>query len=136
MMKPLEQCLFEYLTALPSIIAIVGSRAWLFQDFFPQNQPLPSVAYAMENDESYMTQQGPSALRKALYHFGVWGDTADDATQLAQAIHEALDGYKGPMADRDYVVAQSRSMSRSRDPETKAIAIDMQFTIFYQQPKS
>jgi len=135
-MKPLEQCLFEFLTAVPAIAAIVGPRAWLFQDFFPQTQPLPAVAYALESDQSYLTQQGPSALRKALYHFGVWGETADSAMQLAESIQAALDGYRGPMADRDYVVAQSKSMSRTRDPETMAFAVDLQFTIFYQQPKS
>jgi hypothetical protein len=135
-MKPLEECLFEYVTAVPGIISIVGSRAWLFQDFFAQNQMLPAVAYALENDQSYETQQGPSALRRALYHFGVFAETADAGMQLAEAIREALDGYKGAMGDRDYVVALFDGMSRSRDSEMLVFTVDMRFLIFYQQPKN
>ena len=135
-MKTLEECLFDYLTAVPAIAAIIGPRAWLFQDFFMQNQQLPAVAYALENDQSYETQQGPSALRRALYHFGIFAETADAAMRLAEAIRQALDGYKGSMGDRDYIVTLFDGMHRTRDPETMAFIVDTRFLIFYQQPKT
>ena len=133
-MKTLDECLFEFVTGQPAVQALIDTR--LFPDFFAQNERLPAVAYALEDDQSYETQQGPSALRKAIYRFGVWDITAKSAMQVAEAIRQALDGYKGPMGDRNYVVAIFDRMHRSRDPETMAFNVDMRFLIFYQQPKS
>ena len=70
----LDECIFDYITKDAGLFALIGTR--LYPDFFRQNEPLLAVAYSLEDDQSYETQAGPSALRRALYRFDIWAGTA------------------------------------------------------------
>lgn len=135
----LDEGLFAYLRGHAGLFALVASR--IFPDFFAQNETLPAIAFALEDDISDMTQQGPSSLRKAIYHIGVWADTAKDAMAVGSQLRFALDGYHGTFTDGLSPESTIRipgsfleSFSRHRDPETGAFSVSTRFTIFYQEP--
>ena len=132
-MKTLDECLFEFLTTDLGMLAAIGTREWLFPDFLKQNQPLPAVTYSMEEDHSIMTQQGPSALREGVYLFEVWDTTAKSAGEIEKALRDALDGFRGPMGDVDYVVALFAGSTHDRDPETMVFNVSMRFKVFYHE---
>ena len=72
---------------------LVGKR--IHPDRFPETEPLPAIAYSLEDDRSAHTQQGASHLREAVYRFDVWADTVAEATAVIRQLRSALDGYRG-----------------------------------------
>lgn len=129
-----EECLFGYIASCADIAVLIGSR--IYPDFFRQGEPLPAVAYSLEDDRSIETQQGPSSLREALYRFDIWAETAKDAMKVMRALRSALDGFKGAMGDQDDVRALFDGADRIRDSETMAFCVSMRFRIWYHQEQS
>ncbi len=79
------------------------------------------------------TQQGPSALRRAIYRFDVWADTAAGAMAVMKQMCAALDGYRGLFLDIPIVGVLFDGAGRSRDPDTQTFKVSMRFTIHYQE---
>ena len=130
----LDEALFSYLTGLPALGALIGSR--LYQDLMKQNEQLPAIVYSLDEDRSLETQQGPSLLRETLYRFDVYGTTANSVTDVGNALRQAIDGYHGAMADIGYLAILYEGCGRTRDPDTLAFNVSMKFRIFYAEAAS
>jgi hypothetical protein len=130
----LDEGLFDYLTHHAGVATLIGTR--LHPDYFSEDEELPAIAYSLEDDRSMHTQQGPSALRQAIYRFDIWADTAAEAMAVARQMRVALDGYRGLFRDIPIVGAFFDGAGRSRDPDTATFNVSMRFTIHYQEKQS
>ncbi len=131
MTATLDEGLFDHLTSHAGLSARVGTR--IHPDYFPEDEQLPAIAYALEDDRSMHTQQGPCGLRLAIYRLDVWADTAAETTEVMRQLCEALDGYRGSFKDIPVVGAFFDGAGRSRDADTEAFCVSMRFTIHYRQ---
>jgi hypothetical protein len=130
-MTTLDEGLFDHLTSHSGVAALVGTR--IHPDYFSEDEPLPAIAYSLEDDRSVHTQQGPSALRQAIYRLDIWADTIRDAMAVVRQVRASLDGYRGSFKEIPIVGAFFDGGGRSRDPDTATINVSMRFTIHYQE---
>ncbi len=131
MMATLDEGIFDYLTSYSGLAALIGTR--LHPDYFSEDEELPAIAYSLEDDRSMATQQGPSALRQAIYRFDIWANSVANVMAVMKQMCAALDGYRGPFKDIPVVGAFFDGAGRSRDPDTQTFNVSMRFTIHYQE---
>ena len=131
MTATLDEGLFDFLTSHAGLAVLVARR--IHPDYFSEDEPLPAIAYALEDDRSTHTQQGPSALRQAIYRFDIWAETVSEVMAVAREMRAALDGYRGFFKDVPIVGALFDGAGRSRDYDTKTFNVSMRFTINYQE---
>jgi hypothetical protein len=127
----LDEGLFDHLTSHAGLAAIVGTR--VHPDYFTEDEPLPAIAYSLEDDRSMHTQQGPTSLRQAVYRFDVWAETVWETAETMRQMRAALDGFRGRFKDIPVLGAFFDGAGRTRDPDTEAFCISMRFTIHYRQ---
>ena len=130
-MTTLDEGLFDYLTGHAGVAALVGTR--IHPDYFSEDEDLPAIAYSLEDDRSMHTQQGPSALRQAIYRFDIWADTVSEVMAVVRQMRAALDGLRGSFKGIPIVGAFFDGAGRSRDPDTETYNVSMRFTIHYQE---
>ncbi len=58
------------------------------------------------------TQQGPLALRQAIYRFDIWADTAAEVMGVMKQMCAALDGYRGLFKDVSLFPTRGREPGR------------------------
>ncbi len=114
-------------TSHAGLSALVATR--IHPDYFPEDEELPAIAYALEDERSMHTQQWPSALREAVYRFEAWLETVGVVRQL----RAALDGYRGGFKDIHVAGAFFDGAGRSRDPDTESFCVSTRFTIHYRE---
>jgi hypothetical protein len=131
MTATLDEGLFDHLTSHAGLAALVGTR--IHPDYFSEDEDLPAIAFSLQDDRSMHTQQGPSALRQAIYRFDIWADTASAAMEVVRQMQAALDGYRGSFKDVPIVGTFFDGAGRSRDPDTETVNVSMRFTIHYQE---
>jgi hypothetical protein len=125
-----DEALVDFLLGRPGVAALIGRR--IHPDYFPQSEPLPAIAYTLEDDSSQQTQQGPSGMREAIYQINLWADTRKEAMAIARQVRLALDGYRGAFKSIPILGAFLDSLDRERDSDTGAYCVSMRFTIHYQ----
>ena len=134
MTATLDEGIFDHLTSHPGLAALIGTR--IHPDYFSEDEDLPAIAYSLEDDRSTHTQQGPSALRQAIYRFDLWADTAAEAMAVTRPMRAALDGFRGSFKDIPVVGVFFDGAGRSRDPDTQTLNVSMRFTIHYQETQT
>jgi hypothetical protein len=134
MTATLDKGIFDHLTSHSGLAALIGTR--MHPDYFSEDEELPAIAYSLEDDRSMHTQQGPSALRQAIYRFDIWADTAAEAIAVMKQMCAALDGYRGSFSDIPVVGVFFDGAGRSRDPDTQTFNLSMRFTIHYQEKQT
>jgi hypothetical protein len=126
-----DEALVDFLLGRPGIAALIERR--IYPDYFPQSEPLPAIAYTLEDDSSQQTLQGPSGMRAAIYQINIWADTRREVMAVVRELRPALDGYRGAFKDIPITGAFLDNMSRERDSDTGAYCVSMRFTIHYQE---
>jgi len=98
----LEQALFDYLTADPTLSGLIGER--LFPVTLPQppaQTKLPAVSYERVSAVrlyTFDTFEDTDAWPRARVSFTCWSNTPREAIVVGEAIMAALSGYEGDMA--------------------------------------
>jgi hypothetical protein len=130
-MTTLDEGLFDHLMGHAGVAALIGKR--IHPDYFSEDEELPAIAYSLEDDRSIHTQQGPSALRQAIYRFDIWANTVSEVMAVVRQMRAALDGFRGFFKDIPVVGVFFDGAGRSRDPDTQTFNVSMRFTIHYQE---
>lgn len=99
-MKDIRPVLRTFLLDDPTISGLVaGVRVHHLR--LPQNQIDPSVVYLKVSETSDYHMQGDSGLSQMRMQIDAWAQSADTATQLANAVYDRLTGEKGTLANID-----------------------------------
>lgn len=96
-MKDIRPGLFSLLAADSAVSALVTASgiSRIFPIKLPQGTKLASVVFTRISGDGDYTMQGPSGYTRPRYQIGCWAPTADAAAQLANAVKDVLDGFKG-----------------------------------------
>lgn len=89
-MARIEQALFEYLTGRPGLSALVGTR--IFPLRVPELVTKPMIHYERISGPRMMSHGGPTGTANPRYQFNCWGDTYEQAKDVADQVRFALDG--------------------------------------------
>ena len=117
-MENLKIALFEYLTALPSITDLIGTR--LFPMQVPSSAVFDYVTYIIASDEHDHHMLAPSGLAFNTVDFDLWSLSSIDNGLLRKAFRAALDGFRGEMGDVDIRSIQLNDERESLENPTDA----------------
>lgn len=92
-MATLEDTLYRLVTTAEAFVALAGDR--LYPVDFPQAPLYPAALYMVPSRLHFMHMDGVTQLRKARVQVDAFGLTYDAAVALADAIREAINGFKG-----------------------------------------
>jgi len=89
----LEAELRTYTLAGVAVAALAGTR--MHARMLPQSPTLPAIVYARVDTRRLHDMDGPDALPRARMQLTSWATTPAGAYDLAAAVRQRLDGYKG-----------------------------------------
>lgn len=95
-----REALRDYLAADMAIEQLVSGR--IHASRLPDKPTLPAVVYRVVTNAGAISHDGPVELRNPRVQLDVWGARPADIEPVAEAITEALLGYRGPMGDVEY----------------------------------
>jgi len=95
-MASLEESLIDILTGDVTLAALVGTR--VEPSPLSQASTLPAISYQRISTAPVHTFDGAVGLWQVRMQFDVWGSTALGAQAVVQALHGALDHYRGTVA--------------------------------------
>lgn len=94
-MKDIRPALREFLLGDPTIAGFVATR--VFPVVLPQGTKLASVVYTRISGYGDYHMQGRSGYVRPRVQIAAWAPKSDDATALANAVKDRLDGFSGIM---------------------------------------
>jgi hypothetical protein len=80
----------------PNVNAAVGGNR-IFPTLLPQGQVQPSAVYQRISGFGDLANTGPTGLDRPRFQIATWAAKADDASNLADLIRVAIDGFAGPV---------------------------------------
>lgn len=98
-MRNLERALFEYLTGDAGVSSLVESRVYPVK--LPEGSNIPAISWRKVDAGRIYTYdrfEDTDAWVTARVQMDCWGYTADEATNVGEAVLMALSGYEGDMA--------------------------------------
>ncbi|MFA5053508.1 MAG: DUF3168 domain-containing protein [Parcubacteria group bacterium] len=124
-MTTLAEGLYSKLSTTAGITTLASTRTYPMQ--LPYNPVLPAITY---RDVTLRTEQqfASTALKITRWQIDAWAVSYDAATDLADAITTALDGFVGTMGVACDVTLAGRV--DLIDPETKWFHIAVDFEIW------
>lgn len=98
-MKDIRPGLFAFLAADSVIGALVTANGItrIYPMNLPQGQALASIVVTRVSGQGDYTMNGASGYTRPRFQIDAWAPTALAAGTLANAIHDALDGFAGVM---------------------------------------
>jgi hypothetical protein len=98
-MKDIRPGLFAFLAADSVVGALVtaGGITRIYPLRLPQGVRLASLVYTRVSGQGDYAMAGVTGYARPRYQIDAWAPTADAAVALANAVRDALDGFKGPI---------------------------------------
>ena len=123
----LEEAQYCHLTNNVAVKALIGNR--LFPNVIPQKTKMPAAAYQTISGPREKTHDGREGLRFKRIQYTCQGSTYREVRTLAEAIGDALNGYRG---DMNGLAVQECSIVNEVDgyaetPENQVVRIDATF---------
>lgn len=115
-MASLEESLVDILTGDAGLSALVGNRVQPAP--LPQASALPALTYQRISHRPVHTHSGAVGLRQVRIQFDIWASTALSAQGVGQALHAALDHYRGTVAGVRIDAALSDNEMMDTDAES------------------
>lgn len=134
-MKDIRPALRSLLLLDPIVFALVGTPARIYPNQLPQGQRLPSVVFRRITEFGDYHLQGDSGLQQTGVQVDAYAPSADDAVRLADAVHDAISGFRGPVTDANSppVTVEIRSVQQTngRDLFDDATALNRMSRDFF-----
>lgn len=89
----IEPALYSLVTGDAGVSALIATR--MYPALMPQNVTLPAVSYSVVVAPGDHHGTAASGYVSAIYRIDCWATTFAAARELAQAVREAIDGYRG-----------------------------------------
>lgn len=83
-----------------AVVSLIGERLWASR--LPDKPVLPAVVYRVVTNLGAIDHEGAVELRNPRVQLDVWGRKPSEIEPIADALTEALLGYRGPMGEVDY----------------------------------
>ncbi|MBZ5566573.1 MAG: DUF3168 domain-containing protein [Acidobacteriia bacterium] len=99
----LKKGLKALLKADTGIQALVGNRVRVGR--IPQGSDYPTVVIKFVASEFINALEGTNATQMRRVQIDCWGNTPEEVDNLAQAVHNLLDSYKGTLSEGTFVAS-------------------------------
>lgn len=131
----IEEALRYYLNNHSEVKALVNSRIYPFHT--QAAATFPFITYRRISSERLITHdQTASGLSSPRFQFDIMADTYDDALEVAEALRNALQGYKGKMGSGTGVQVGSvlpALEQHSDEPDKKKYRITVDYIVTHQE---
>lgn len=89
----IEKALYSLLASDGDISALVATR--IYPNNVPQDEAAPQITYMQMDGVRDHTMEGPAGLVESRWEMVGWTETYAEARELATAIRQRLDSYRG-----------------------------------------
>ena len=117
-MASLEESIVTILTGNVALAALVGTRVEPAPK--AQGSALPAISYTRVSTVAVHAHSGAVGLRRAWVQFDVWASSALSAQAVTQALHTALEHYRGTVGGVRIDAALSLNDRAVYNPETNS----------------
>jgi len=93
----IEESLYNYLASITDITDIVDDK--IYHHHLPQEAVFPVLTFQMISSRHDHDIQGAAGACTARYQVDCWSRSLAECVELAEAVRQALQGYKGTMED-------------------------------------
>lgn len=93
----IKEALRAFLIADNTISSLISSR--VYQGTLPQDATLPAILLTRIAAPGDYNASGSTSMKRATYQVDCWADGRDGADDLADAVNNLINGYRGAMGD-------------------------------------
>lgn len=98
----LKASLYERLKDDAAVAVLCGSR--VYPAVVPQGAAMPAVSFLLVSRQEQDELEGGIGVWEATVQVSCWGDTYDEADQLADAVRDCLQDFSGSMGIEEVTV--------------------------------
>lgn len=120
-----------YLLAQPAIAGEIGTR--LYPVKLPQAVTYPALSYQQIGGTTERHLQGRSTLKWARLQVDAWAPTIAAAQTIADAVADALDGYRGQAGNILITDSWQDSRSDGYEDDAEIHRTTLDFQIYYRE---
>lgn len=129
--------LYQHLAALPAIVALAGDRIYpIHAPQLPQGEELqPTLVYRLSGRRDDLLLSGPRTIATSTWEIAVISADYDAGHELAEAVIEGLNYFKGRMGGPEGVYVEACALQDAADsdePELGFYAVIVQFELKYR----
>jgi hypothetical protein len=113
-----------------TIAAAVGPRVRIGR--IPEGTSYPVIVLHVISPEYFISLQGVNATQAKIVQINCWAKTPKGADELAQAVHNLLDGFRGTLSEGSGVMACIPSGEvDSEDEQLKLSCVAVDFKMYF-----
>jgi hypothetical protein len=127
----IEEALVHKLTTTSTITTLIGTR--IYPLVFPAGATMPCLVYQRISTPRIHTHEGASGLAQPRFQLTCWSATYGGAKALANAVREALDGFKGSIQGVQVGATFIQNELDQREADTKLYSVIQDYTISHQE---
>jgi len=127
----LETAMRAYVLADATVAAAVGTRMYSRKP--PQTPGVPYIVYQRIDTRRLHDMDGPDGLPRPRVQIACWAANSTGAADLADAVRERLDGYRGAWGDVTIGSCLCVGESDTDDPETGRAGVRQDYMIQYRE---
>jgi hypothetical protein len=125
------------LAALPGVVALAGERVYPIHapQLTTNEELLPTLVYRLSGRRDDQLLSGPMTMATSTWEIAVVAADYDAGHQLAEAVIEGLNYFKGRMGGPEGVYVEACSLQDAADsdePELGFYALILQFELKYR----
>lgn len=113
-----EAGLYSLLASNAAVAALAGAR--IYAGYAPQHADYPRITYRIISSLRYVDMLGPRGLAHPRVQLDMWSYSKPNSRDLARAVRETLDGYRGDLADEVAQLIQLIDEFESEEPPSDA----------------
>lgn len=136
-MPLLEEALFDYLPSVPDLGALIDDRIYPLR--LPEGCDLPAVAWQRISAQRTYTHdafEDTAAWVQCRVQFDCWGQTAEDAIAVGEAVVAALSGYEGTMGTASLGAVTVEFELDDYEPDTKLYRRLVDVFVTYEEART
>lgn len=126
-----EEDLVTLVAGTAAITSIISTRMWPSRR--PQGSAVPSLVYQRISTPRRSTHTGPSGLAWPRFQFSCWGATLNAASDLADQLRFALDGYQGTVGGTYFAGIHIANELDDEDTETGHWRRIVDYTVWHRE---
>jgi Protein of unknown function (DUF3168) len=135
-MAAIEEALFAILAAdgtVKGLLANPDGSVRIYPELMPEETPYPALSYFRVSGARFPAYDGSILLAHPRFQFDVWANDSLSARQVAGAVRQALQGYKGTAAGVVIAGAFIRDEHSAYEHETRSFRHAVDFEVFHQE---
>lgn len=127
----MQRALRAVLLGMPAVTALCAGRVdWGKR---PQGDPYPAICLHLIGDREGHTLKGPDGLSQGRVQVDCYAETYGEAAEVARAVRDALNGYRGDGFRGVFLEGQRDNTERGSNEPDRAARVSMDFLVNWRE---